>query len=45
MSYRLVAAAIKGDQLLALPDVMNTVGLKGYGAPQRAAAWSMWQMK
>ncbi|MFO1205920.1 MAG: hypothetical protein U1E63_09390 [Burkholderiales bacterium] len=40
MSYRITAAAIQGEQLAALPDIMKAAGLDGYGPPDEVASWS-----
>jgi hypothetical protein len=41
MSYRITAAAVKGNRLELMPDVVRAAGLQGYGAAQEVESWSM----
>lgn len=41
MSYRMTAAAVKGNRLALMPEIVRAAGLQGYGAAQQVDSWSM----
>ena len=41
MNYRITAAAVKGNRLELMPDIVSAVGLQGYGAAQEVDSWSL----
>jgi hypothetical protein len=41
MSYRIAAAAVKGDRRGAVPDILKAAGLEGYDEPEEINSWDL----
>jgi hypothetical protein len=41
MSYRITAAAVRGDRRDSIPDILKAAALDGYSGPEELESWDL----